>query len=83
MITITRTASIAPGKTSGAMAYSHQIAKYIGIIGQHQFGHNNPRVFWCFNHCVVICKSFKNFSGFLTILFSFRLWALGLGLLND
>jgi len=29
MIAITRTASIASGKTSGAMAYSHQIAKYI------------------------------------------------------
>lgn len=29
MIAITRTASIAPGKTSYAMAYGHQIAKYI------------------------------------------------------
>jgi len=29
MIALTRTASIAPGKTSSAVAYSHQIAKYI------------------------------------------------------
>lgn len=29
MIAITRTASIAPGKASNAMAYAHQVAKYI------------------------------------------------------
>ena len=29
MIAITRTASIAPGKTGDAMAYGHEIAKYI------------------------------------------------------
>jgi len=29
MITITRTASIAPGKTGDAMVFGHQVAKYI------------------------------------------------------
>lgn len=29
MIAITRTASIAPGKTGDAMAFGHQVAKYI------------------------------------------------------
>lgn len=29
MIAITRTASIAPGKTSSAIAFGHQVAKYI------------------------------------------------------
>ena len=29
MITITRTASIAPGKMAGAMAFGHQIARHI------------------------------------------------------
>jgi hypothetical protein len=29
MIAITRTASIAPGKTSEAVAFGHQVAKYI------------------------------------------------------
>jgi hypothetical protein len=29
MITITRTASIAPGKSGNAVAFGHQIAKYL------------------------------------------------------
>jgi hypothetical protein len=29
MIAVTRTASIAPGKTGDAMAYAHHIAKYV------------------------------------------------------
>ena len=29
MITVTRTASIAPGKTGNAMAFGHQVANYI------------------------------------------------------
>jgi len=52
MISITRTASIAPGKTSDAIAYSHEIAKYIKEKHSTTFevlmpiGGNPARIAW-------------------------------------
>ena len=52
MITITRTASIAPGKTGNAIAFGHQVAKYIkekhgtSLEVMMPIGGNPARIAW-------------------------------------